>query len=156
MDVGPLQVGTWTSAVSLSVQLAQQQAGAANKVTGVVTRSYHGTSGPAPSVPVGIYLQTTTGASLLLATLSTNAAGSFTGYIAPAENGTLVARIVSLAGYTDADSAPARSRGHPDHRLGAERGAGRQAGVVHRRRSPRRGPARSAWTDWSAATGCRC
>ncbi|HEX4728532.1 MAG TPA: hypothetical protein VH298_12090, partial [Jatrophihabitans sp.] len=66
--------------------------------------SYHGTSGPAPSVPVGIYLQTSTGASLLLATLSTNVAGSFTGYIAPSENGTLMARIVSLAGYTNADS----------------------------------------------------
>jgi hypothetical protein len=106
VDVGPLQVGTWTTAVSLSVQLAQQQAGAANKVTGVVTRSYNGTSGPAPSVPVGIYLQTSTGASLLLTTLSTTGAGSFTGYVAPAENGTLVARIVSLAGYTNANSLP--------------------------------------------------
>lgn len=105
VDVGPLTVGTWTSAVSLTVQLAQQQAGAANKVTGTVTRSYHGTSGPAPSVPVGIYLQTTTGSSLLLATLSTTATGSFTGYLAPSENGTLVARIVSLPGYTNADSA---------------------------------------------------
>ncbi|HET6209256.1 MAG TPA: hypothetical protein VFD94_02675, partial [Jatrophihabitans sp.] len=104
VDVGPLQVGTWTSAVSLSVQLAQQQAGAANRVTGVVTRSYGGVTGPAPSVPVGIYLQTTTGGRLLLATLSSNAAGSFTGYVAPVENGALVARIVSLAGYTNADS----------------------------------------------------
>jgi hypothetical protein len=56
-------------------------------------------------VPLRIYLQTTTGASVLLATASTTAAGAFAVTTAPTENGVLVARVVSVPGYLDAASA---------------------------------------------------
>ncbi|HEV2888411.1 MAG TPA: hypothetical protein VGX49_15975, partial [Jatrophihabitans sp.] len=42
---------------------------------------------------------------VLLASTSTTATGTFAVSAAPTENGTLVARIVSVAGYTDAASA---------------------------------------------------
>ena len=53
----------------------------------------------------GIYLRTTSGALTLLSTLSTSAAGAFTGSVTPTESGSLVARVHSVAGYADADSA---------------------------------------------------
>jgi hypothetical protein len=104
-SAGSLTVGTWTPAVTLTAQNSQQLAGAGNRLTGTVTRSYAGASGPAPSVPVRIYLQASTGASVLLASASTTAAGAFTVTAAPTENGTLVARVASVAGYADAASA---------------------------------------------------
>ena len=102
---GSLTVGTWTPAVTLAATASQQLAGAGNRLTGTVTRSYGGASGPAPGVPVRIYLQTSTGASVLLSSTSTTTTGTFTVTAAPAENGTLVARVVSVAGYADASSA---------------------------------------------------
>ncbi|HST49856.1 hypothetical protein [Jatrophihabitans sp.] len=103
--IGSLTVGTWTPAVTLAAQASQQLAGAGNRLTGTVTRSYGGVTGPAPGVPVRIYLQTSTGASVLLSSTSTTAAGAFTVTAAPVENGTLVARVASVAGYADAASA---------------------------------------------------
>jgi len=102
---GPLTVGVWTPAVTLASAVSQQLAGAAAKLTGTVSRSYGGASSPAPGVPVRIYEQTTTGASVLLASTSTTAAGTFAVSAAPAENGVLVARLVSVPGYADAASA---------------------------------------------------
>jgi hypothetical protein len=102
---GSLTVGTWTPTLTLAAQLGSQLAGAANRLTGTVSRSYGGVTGPATGVPVRIYLQTTTGTAVLLGTASTTATGSFTLTAAPAENGTLVARVVSVPGYYDAASA---------------------------------------------------
>jgi hypothetical protein len=102
---GPLSVGTWTPAVTLTAAAGQQLAGAGNRLSGSVSRSYAGVTTAAPGVPVRLYLQTTTGAAVLLGTASTTAAGTFTLTAAPAENGTLVARIVSVPGYADAASA---------------------------------------------------
>jgi hypothetical protein len=103
-SAGSLAVGTWTPALTLTAQASQQLAGAGNRLSGSVSRSYAGVTTPAPGVPVRIYLQTTTGAAVLLGTASTTATGTFTLTAAPAENGTLVARIVSVPGYADAAS----------------------------------------------------
>lgn len=102
---GSLTVGTWTSALTLTAAASQQVAGAANRVSGTVTRSYAGATGAAPSVPVRIYLQTTTGANVLLSTVSTSVTGAFTVPVTPAENGTLVAKVMSVPGYLDAASS---------------------------------------------------
>lgn len=102
--VGSLTVGVWTPAVTLTAQAGQQLAGAANRLTGAVSRSYGGATGPAPGVAVRIYLQTTTGASVLLATTSTTATGTFAVTAAPTENGTLTAKDASVTGYVDAAS----------------------------------------------------
>ncbi|HEX8092534.1 MAG TPA: hypothetical protein VF542_01810, partial [Jatrophihabitans sp.] len=102
---GSLTVGTWTPAVTLTAQAGQQLAGAGNRLSGTVSRSYAGVTTAAAGVPVRIYLQTTTGAAVLLGTAGTTASGSFTLTAAPAENGSLVARLVA-PGYTDAASAP--------------------------------------------------
>jgi hypothetical protein len=103
-DIGAIQVSNWTTQLSLSTQLSQQVAASGNKVTGAVTRQLGRTSGPAASVPVGIYLQTTTGSQLLLATATSNAAGVFSTSVAPVENGVLVAKVSSVPGYGDAVS----------------------------------------------------
>ena len=68
---GSLTVGTWTPAVTLAATASQQLAGAGNRLTGTVSRSYGGGDRPAPGVPVRIYLQTSTGASVLLGSTST-------------------------------------------------------------------------------------
>jgi len=102
---GSLTVGTWTPSLTLAAQAGQQLAGAGNRVTGMVSRSYAGVTAAAPGVPVRIYLQTTTGATVLLGTAGTTATGSYTLTVAPAENGTLVAKVASVAGYVDAASA---------------------------------------------------
>jgi hypothetical protein len=104
--VGVLTVGTWTTSLSLTVQNPQLAAGAADPVTGTVTREYAGASSNAPSVPVGIYLVNTLGSTTLLRTLTTNSAGQFSGTVAPVENGTLIAKVTSVAGYGNAESAP--------------------------------------------------
>ncbi len=102
---GSLTVGNWTPALTLAAQLGSQLAGAANRLTGTVSRSYGGVTGPAPGVTVRIYEQTTTGALVLLTSASTTTTGTFTATAAPVENGTLVAKLVSVAGYVDASSA---------------------------------------------------
>ncbi|MDQ1740118.1 MAG: hypothetical protein QOE53_1770, partial [Pseudonocardiales bacterium] len=104
---GSLTVGTWTPALTLSAQASQQLAGAGNRLSGSVSRSYGGLTTPASGVPVRIYLQTTTGSAVLLGTASTSVTGSYTLTVAPAENGALVARVVSAPGYYDAASASA-------------------------------------------------
>jgi hypothetical protein len=101
---GSLTVGTWTPAVTLAAQAGSQLAGAANKLTGTVSRTYAGVTTAAPGVPVRVYLQTTTGSSLLLTSTSTTASGTFSVTAAPTENGTLVARILSVPGYADGAS----------------------------------------------------
>ena len=103
--VGSLTVGAWTPAVTLAAQTGQQLAGAANRLTGTLSRSYAGATTAAPGVPIRIYLQTTTGASVLLATTSTTTTGTFAVTAAPTENGTLTAKVASVAGYADAASA---------------------------------------------------
>ena len=104
--IGPLTVGTWTTSLSLTAQYGQQAAGANNPVSGIVTRSYAGATSNAPSVPVGIYLVNMLGTATLLRTVSTTAGGTFSTGVAPLENGTLIARVLSVPGYTNADSTP--------------------------------------------------
>lgn len=104
VTIGPMNVGTWSLAVTLAAQLTKQVAMAPNTLTGTLTRSYGGVSGPAAMLPVRLYLQTTTGASVLLGTAVSTATGTFSLTVAPAENGSLVARIVAAPGYADATS----------------------------------------------------
>jgi hypothetical protein len=104
--LGALTVGTWTSSLSLTVQNTTLAAGAADPVSGTVTRQYGGASSNAPGVPVGIYLVNTLGTTSLLRTVTTTANGSFSTTVAPVENGTLIARIASVAGYSDAATDP--------------------------------------------------
>jgi hypothetical protein len=104
--LGPLTVGTWSTALTLTAQYGQQAAGANNPVSGTVVRSYAGATSNAPSVPVGIYLVNTLGTATLLRTVTTTAGGSFSTGVAPLENGALIARVLSVPGYTDADSSP--------------------------------------------------
>jgi hypothetical protein len=103
---GPLTVGTWTTALTLTAQYGQQVAGANNPVGGTVVRSYAGLTSNAPAVPVGIYLVNSLGTATLLRTVTTGVSGTFSTGVAPLENGTLVARLRSVPGYTDADSNP--------------------------------------------------
>jgi len=106
VELGALTVGTWTSSVSLTVQNVQLAAGAADPVSGTVSRQYQGIASTAAGVPVGIYLVNTLGVSSLLRTVSTTANGSFSSTVTPMENGTVIARIASVPGYTDAASDP--------------------------------------------------
>jgi hypothetical protein len=105
-DLGPLQVGSWTTAVSLAAQLSQLTAASGDRVTGTVTRSYEGVQSAAPWVPVGIYLQTTTGALTPLGSVSSTAAGTFSLTVAPVETGALVALVHAVPGYSDASAVP--------------------------------------------------
>ncbi|MFL6161382.1 MAG: hypothetical protein ACJ74U_04060 [Jatrophihabitantaceae bacterium] len=101
---GSVTVGTWTTALTLTAQYSQLTAGAADPVSGTVSRSYAGLTSNAPAVPVNLYLVNTLGTATLLRTVTTTAAGSFSTTVAPLENGSLIARVVSVAGYANADS----------------------------------------------------
>jgi hypothetical protein len=103
-DIEALTVGTWTTGLTLSTELSSVTAGNADKVTGVVTRAYGSDSGGAPALQVKLYLVTTTGASNLLTTVTTNASGVYSGSVYPTENGTIVAKVASIAGYADSAS----------------------------------------------------
>jgi len=105
-SVGALTVGTWTTSLTFSVQYGQVAAGAADPVSGAVSRQYGGAASNAPGVPVGIYLVNILGGTSLLRTVTTTATGTFSTIVAPLENGTLTARVVSVAGYTDAAATP--------------------------------------------------
>ncbi len=105
-SVGALTVGTWTTSLSCTVQNGQVAAGAADPVSGTVSRQYGGLDSNAPGVPVGIYLLNSLGGSSLLRTVTSTAAGTFSTTVAPLENGTLIARVASVPGYTDAAATP--------------------------------------------------
>ncbi|HEU5269025.1 MAG TPA: hypothetical protein VFU36_03805, partial [Jatrophihabitans sp.] len=104
--VGALTVGTWTSSLTLTVQNTQLAAGVADPVSGTVTRQYGGVTGSAPGVPVGIYLVNTLGTTSLLRTVTSTSAGTFSTTVTPMENGTLIAKVSSVPGYTNAATDP--------------------------------------------------
>ncbi len=104
-DAGPISVGIWTTTVNLTAQYGQQTAGAANRLSGSVTRQYAGAPQPAASVPVSIMLRNALGTVTRLATVYTSASGTFAVTTGPTMTGTLLAQVIGVAGYTDAISA---------------------------------------------------
>ncbi|SOD74814.1 hypothetical protein SAMN05892883_4006 [Jatrophihabitans sp. GAS493] len=102
--VGAIDVGTWSTAVSVAAATTQV-AGLLNTVTGTATRSYAGSTIPAPGLAVKVYLQTPAGASLLVGSVTTNAAGAYAVRTYAQENGTLVAKVAAVTGYTEAISS---------------------------------------------------
>lgn len=104
VTLGSLTVGTWTPALTLAARYATQKAGTSNVFSGSVTRTYNGTTGPAPGVTVKLYLRTAAGTETLLRSLATTSTGTFSTITYLTTGGTLYARVVSAAGYADASS----------------------------------------------------
>lgn len=104
IDIGPITVNSWTSAVTLNTSATSVVKGKSITVSGAVTRTGGGSSGAAPSVAVRIVLTPTTGTPVVLTTLTTNSAGAFSHGVVPKVSGTITARIVGRPGYTDASS----------------------------------------------------
>jgi hypothetical protein len=105
VSTGPVRVAPWTTRATVAASRRSITAGDPIAVTGTVTRSYNGASSAAGGLPVRIYLTTSTKASVLLASTTTNSAGRFSVVARPTENGTLVARVLPVAGYMGSNSA---------------------------------------------------
>lgn len=104
---GPVTVGTWTSAVTLASSTASVPLGTSASLTGTVTRAYAGTTEGARGVLVRFLLTPTGGGSpVLLSTVYTGTGGTYTARVYPRTTGVVTAVVQSVAGYTDAASAP--------------------------------------------------
>lgn len=100
-NVGAVTVGTWTPALSL----AGSRAGTSYNLTGTVSRTYRGATQPGSLVAVKIYFApTSTGVAAPVGSATAGAGGSFALRVSPKVAGAYTARIVNLAGYSDASS----------------------------------------------------
>ena len=105
VDLGQVTVGTWSASITLAAKYSTQPASTSNTLSGTVTRSYNGSTGPAPSVAVKLYLLPSSGTSpVLLKQVTTSSSGTYSGTVFPTVSGTLVAKIAGTTGYDDASS----------------------------------------------------
>jgi hypothetical protein len=103
--LGPVVAGTWTPTVTATPSATHVSAGAAVTMTGSVTRTYAGSTGPAPSVKVSAYF-TPSGSTTrtLLGSATTGTGGGYTLRLLPKGTGTWTMRVTGVAGYAEASA----------------------------------------------------
>lgn len=90
----------------MSATPASLAQGGSITATGQVKRTGGGVTQPAPAVSVRLYLQPAVGGSeLLLGSTTTRTDGTYTLVRKPTQNGTVRARVVSVAGHANSTSA---------------------------------------------------
>ena len=105
VTVGPVVAGTWTTALTASASASHVAVGGALTFTGLVTRSYGGSTLPAGALKVSAYF-TPTGSSTrsLVSGVNTTSAGSYTLRVLPKASGTWTLVVAEVAGYTGSTS----------------------------------------------------
>ena len=101
VDLGEVAVEPWTPSITISG--APYSTGV--QLTGTVTRSYGGVTKPASSVRVKVYFTpASTGAPVLVTSVSASATGAYVARVSPSVSGTYTAAVSGVTGYTDASS----------------------------------------------------
>lgn len=107
VDVSPVVAGTWTTAITASSSAASVTAGSSVMITGLVTRTYLGSTVPAPGLRVKVSFRPTGGSTTsVVTTATTTTAGTFSARVYPKASGTWTVSLSGVAGYDDAASGP--------------------------------------------------
>lgn len=105
--VGPVTAGTWTTQLTGAASSTSIGLGGSTTLTGTVTRTYAGSTLPAPGLKVQVWFTPggTTTKSLLGSSITTSA-GTFTAKVSPRTSGSLSLLLAAVAGYTEATGGP--------------------------------------------------
>jgi hypothetical protein len=110
IDLDSVRAGAWAThltAAASSMSLSATGPAGATTVTGTVSKTYEGTTLPAPGLKISFYL--TPGGSVirsLLGSATTSSTGTFTAKVAPKRSGSLLAVLAAITGYSVAASDP--------------------------------------------------
>jgi len=103
---GALTVGTWSPSLTLASSTSAVTLGGYAVMSGTATRTYDGTTEPARSLRVSLFLTPTGGgAPVLLTAVTTTSTGTFRANAYPRTSGTVTAVVTSVTGYDNATSA---------------------------------------------------
>lgn len=105
VDLGPVTVGTWSTALSATASASSVVTGTAVTFSGTLSRSYAGTTKPAGAQKVRLYLTPTGGVPTLVSTVTTTTAGTWTARTYPKVSGTWKAVFAPVTGYAGSESA---------------------------------------------------
>ena len=101
----PVAVHAWTTALDAELSATALAYKQALTVTGHLTRSWGGSTGPAASRPVVVRQYAASGAVLLTATATTAADGSWRAALLPVASGTVIASTAEAAGWSPSSTA---------------------------------------------------
>lgn len=106
-DVAPVVAGTWTAAITASSSAGSVTVGSSVTITGVVTRTYLGSTVPAPGLRVKVSFRPTGGSTTtVVTTVTTTTAGTFSARVYPKASGTWTVSLSGVAGYSDDSADP--------------------------------------------------
>jgi hypothetical protein len=104
--LGEVTAGSWTTTLTASPSVPTTTAGAAVTVTGSLSRSYGGTTGPAPGVAVRLYSRASGAVTDTVSPAVTTATGTFSFRVAPGLTTSYTVKVGSVPGYRDAAVGP--------------------------------------------------
>lgn len=105
-DVASVVAGTWTPALTAATSSSSVVLGGSVSVTGSVTRTYQGVTGPASGLRVKVSFRATgSTTTTVVASATTTTSGTFTARVYPKASGTWTVSVSAVAGYADATSA---------------------------------------------------
>ncbi|MCX6399091.1 MAG: hypothetical protein NTX33_04060 [Propionibacteriales bacterium] len=105
-DVGAVVAGTWTTSVTSTASVSSVVAGGSVTISGSVSRTYGGSTLPAAGLRVKVTFRATGGATVIVSTVTTTAAGTFIARVFPKASGTWTATVSGVAGYSDDSGEP--------------------------------------------------
>lgn len=105
-EIGPVNVGTWTTQLTAAASSTSIGAGGSTTVTGTVTKTYRGTTQPAPGLKVSLFFTPGAGGRSLLGTASTSTKGTFTAKVRPRSSGVLSLLLAAVPGYSESVGGP--------------------------------------------------
>lgn len=105
--VGPVTAGTWTTAVTATSSASTVVAGGSVVLSGAVTRTYLGTTLPAPGLRLTVTFRATGSTStVVVISPTTTSTGAWTARVYPKASGTWTVSLAGVAGYTGSAAAP--------------------------------------------------
>ena len=103
--LGDATAGTWSTALTASSSLSSVTLGGSTTLTGSLTRTYGGTTTPAGAMRVQVWFTPTGGVPVLVTTVGTNTAGSWSARVYPKATGTWKAVLPATTGYAGTTSS---------------------------------------------------
>ncbi|WP_435770684.1 hypothetical protein [Nocardioides sp. SYSU DS0651] len=107
VDLGAVTAGTWSTTVTSRASAASVSPGAALTLSGSVTRTYQGTTEPAPRLRVRVLFRASgASTSTVVGYATTTATGTYALRVYPRSTGTWTVAMVGVPGHADSEAAP--------------------------------------------------
>ncbi|GAA3678316.1 hypothetical protein GCM10022237_42140 [Nocardioides ginsengisoli] len=105
--VGSVTAGTWTTAVTATASASTVAPGGAVTLSGSATRTYGGSTGPAPTLRLTVRFKATgSSTSTVVAAATTSATGAWTLRVLPKASGTWTVSVSEVVGYANTEATP--------------------------------------------------